>query len=119
MLVLDGTADFSEVVELVLETMRPTFCVLFQTALCDLWVVGEITLDVVNLLVTHVLLLDVAEDIVVELCVKTEEHFRVVEVATLPHLLVHGLKQALVHAHFVNLKFQVGEDLQHESEFLL
>ena len=102
MLILDGTAYLCEVVELVLEAMRPPFCVLLQTALCDLWVIGEIALHVVYLLVTHVFFLYVAEDIVVKLCVKTEEHFRVVEVATFPHLLVHGLQEALVHANFVD-----------------
>jgi hypothetical protein len=116
-LILDAVADLGEVGPLVLEAVGPALGVLVQTALADLWVVGEVALDVVDLLVADVLLLDVAEDVVVELGVEAEEHLGVVEVAALPHLLVHGLEQPLVHPHLVHLQLQVRQDLQHEPQF--
>lgn len=118
-LVLDAVADLGEVVPLVLEAARPALGVLLETALADLWVVGEVALDVVDLLVADVLLLHVAEDVVVELGVEAEEHLRVVQVAALTHLLRHRVQQALVHPHLVHLQLQVRQDLQDESKLPL
>lgn len=92
MLILNRTANFRKIIELVLETMRPSFSILLQTTLRDFRIISEVTLNVINLFVAHVFLLDIAEDIVMELCVKAEEHFRVVEVATFTHLFGHGLE---------------------------
>lgn len=89
MLILNRAANFSEVVELILETMRPSPRAFLQSSLGDFRIVRKITLHVVYLLVADVLLLDVAEDVVVELSVEAEEHLRVVEVAALAHLLGH------------------------------
>lgn len=104
MLILDRTAYFCEVVEFVLETMSPSFCVLLQTTLRDFWVIGEVTLNVIDLLVAHIFFLYIAEDVVMELCIETEKHFRVVKVATFTHLLVHGLEETLIHAYFVDFE---------------
>jgi hypothetical protein len=75
MLILDAVADLSEVRPLVLKTSCPTLGVFFETALTDFWIVGKIRLDIVDLLVADILLLDIAEDIVVELGIETKEHF--------------------------------------------
>lgn len=78
MLILNAAAYLRKIIELVLEAMRPSPCIFLESSLGDFRVIGKITLHVVDLLVAHVLLLDIAEDIVMELCVKTEEHLRVV-----------------------------------------
>lgn len=74
MLILDAVADLSEISPFILETSSPTLRVLLETALTDLWIIGEIRLDIVDLLVADVLLLDIADNIVVELGIETKEH---------------------------------------------
>jgi hypothetical protein len=118
-LVLDAVADLCKVGPFILETVSSALSVLVQAALVDLWIVSKVTFHIGYLLVTDVLLLDVADDVVVKLCVEAEEHLRVVEVAALPHLFSHGLEQALVHPYLVDFELEMGEDLKDESKLPL
>ena len=54
-----------------------------------------------------------------ELRVKTEEHLRVVQVATVAHGLSHRLQQALVHLNFMNFELHVSQSLDYELELFL
>lgn len=111
MLILDIITYLCEIRPFIFETSSPPFGVLLETSFTNLWIICEITLNKGYLLITDIFLFDIAQNIVMELSIKTEKHLGIIEITTFSHLLSHRFKQTLIHTHFVHFQLEMSQDL--------
>jgi hypothetical protein len=74
MLIKNGTAYLSKIVPFRLEAMSSSSNILLKSSFIDLRIVGKVTFNIGNLLVTDIFLLDITKDIIMKFSIKTEKH---------------------------------------------
>ena len=89
MLIIYIPAYLCKVIPSISKRVSPIFQIFIQVLFINLRVVLKIRPVVTDLLVTQIFLLQIVDNISVVLVVATEEHLWVVQIAVIPHLLIH------------------------------